>query len=96
MGYVIYNADTTKLVITKQYKTAAAAKAALTRYLNKEHKKSGWIDVDGDYKVAHAETYYEFIERKVERVNMMSGKTYWESINTPSYCSPASEAYWSA
>jgi len=42
------------------------------------------------------DTYYTSVEAKVERVNMMSGKTYWESINTPSYCSPASEAYWSA
>ena len=31
----------------------------------------------------------------VERVNMMSGKTYSEPINTPACCSPASETYWS-
>lgn len=31
----------------------------------------------------------------VERHNLMSGLPYMEDINTPNYCSPASEAYWS-
>lgn len=31
----------------------------------------------------------------VKRVNLMSGQEYMEAEDTPNYCSPASEAYWS-
>lgn len=31
----------------------------------------------------------------ITRVNMMSGKEYQERRDTPIYCSPASETYWS-
>ena len=31
----------------------------------------------------------------VERINLMSGEKYMEDINTPHYCSPAFESYWS-
>lgn len=33
--------------------------------------------------------------KMVERVNMMSGKTYMEAEDTPYFCSPSSESYWS-
>ena len=45
--------------------------------------------------IAEAEYYAKNIERFVTRKNMMSGKEYTESVNTPNYMSPASEAYWS-
>ena len=38
---------------------------------------------------------YEIHKTFVERVNMMSGQTYTERFDTPRYCSPSSEAYWS-
>lgn len=38
---------------------------------------------------------YSMVEPMVEKTNMMSGKKYMESINTPGYMSPASESYWS-
>lgn len=38
---------------------------------------------------------YSMVEPMVEKTNMMSGEKYMESINTPSYMSPASESYWS-
>ena len=31
----------------------------------------------------------------VEKTNMMTGKKFLEAENTPYYCSPASESYWS-
>ena len=34
-------------------------------------------------------------ETYVTRVNMMGGKEYQERYDTPRYCSPSSEAYWS-
>ena len=49
-----------------------------------------------DYVVASAEDYrVVFPVKMVEKVNLMSGKTYMEADNTPSSCSPASELYWS-
>ena len=40
---------------------------------------------------------YEFnvFETFVTRTNMMSGKTFQERYDTPYYCSPSSESYWS-
>jgi hypothetical protein len=38
---------------------------------------------------------YEIHETYVKRTNMMSGKEYTERYDTPRYCSPSSEAYWS-
>jgi hypothetical protein len=37
----------------------------------------------------------EFFETYVTRVNMMSGKEFQERYDTPYYCSPSSETYWS-
>lgn len=37
----------------------------------------------------------EFHETYVTRTNMMGGKEYQERYDTPRYCSPSSEAYWS-
>lgn len=87
MAYVVFNVDTTRLVRRangmETFKTAAAANAHITRYL------------DGTkYAVAEAGDYFANIERQVERVNLMTGQRYMESVNTPSYCSPASESYW--
>ena len=39
---------------------------------------------------------YKAIEPMVERTNMMTGKKFKESINTPHYMSASSESYWSA
>lgn len=40
------------------------------------------------YRVVFHDTY-------VTRTNMMGGKEYQERYDTPRYCSPSSEAYWS-
>ena len=109
--YVIYNKSTTAIVevtrrnpyrVTDSYKTMAAAKAALTRMTNKYWKDSvakNDYQIDQDpqflYGIAEVNHYHENIERMVERTNMMTGKKYMESVNTPRYCSPSSEAYWS-
>jgi hypothetical protein len=37
----------------------------------------------------------EFHETYVTRNNLMGGKEYQERYDTPRYCSPSSEAYWS-
>jgi hypothetical protein len=38
---------------------------------------------------------FELHETWVTRVNMMSGKEYKERFDTPHYCSPSNESYWS-
>lgn len=38
---------------------------------------------------------YEIHETYVTRKNMMGGAEYKERYDTPRYCSPSSEAYWS-
>jgi hypothetical protein len=94
MGYVVYNVGTTRIETEKRlgkevYATESAAKAARTRIL----KKTGYDETQ--LAVAELTTYRTLIEQMVKRVNLMSGKEYYESVNTPNYCSPASESYWS-
>jgi hypothetical protein len=38
---------------------------------------------------------YEIHETMVKRTNLMGGAEYTERFDTPRYCSPSSEAYWS-
>ena len=95
MSYVIYNTKTTAIVTerafsTRYYATESAAKAAVTRFAKKG------ICNKAEVAVAAHDYYFENIEAKVKRVNMMSGLEYYESVNTPNFCSPSSESYWSA
>lgn len=88
MVYVAYDKQTTRLVRKANgdefFNTEAAAKRHVTRYLDHDQ-----------YAIADYDTYRASIEAWVERTNLMSGQKYMESINTPGYMSPASEAYWS-
>jgi hypothetical protein len=38
---------------------------------------------------------YEIHETMVEKTNMMGGGKFMERYDTPYYCSPSSESYWS-
>ena len=99
MAYVIYNNATTKLLggSSKSYKTMGAAKAAISR-LRKTVPVTD-LNTDRDplfvYAIAEINYFYKTIDQTVERVNLMSGKTFRESVNTPYHCSPSSESYWS-
>ena len=102
--YLIYDQSTTRILSRESksyqqaaYKTMAAAQAALTR-MQKKYAQRNADAAQGPLftaAIAEAEYYKKNIERFVKRKNMMSGKEYTESVNTPSYMSPASEAYWS-
>lgn len=89
MGYVAYETESTRKLNMRTYKSAAAAKAAVTRAACK-----GNID-PADYSIAEVNDFYTNIEKKVVRTNLLSGQEYEEGVNTPSYMSPASESYWS-
>ncbi len=94
MTYVVYEVESTRIATPKPYgkeyyATEGAAKAAKTRM----EKGKRWAGKE--LAVAELTLYRTLIEKMVERTNLMSGKKYMESVNTPNYCSPASEAYWS-
>lgn len=67
----------------RYYKNEKAAEAALIR--------NGLIG----YVAVNQVDYYTNMEYKIERTNLLSGKKFFEHVDTPNYCSPASEAYWS-
>jgi len=48
-----------------------------------------------EMKIVDLETYRNEIEAQEEVTNMMTGKKFKQSVNTPSFMSPACESYWS-
>ena len=82
----------------QSYKTMAAAKAGITRIA----KAEGLLETDPNhavfrYAIAEAGYFHKTIEKQVKRTVLegFGGKEFYEPVNTPSYCSPASESYWS-
>jgi len=76
------------------YKTQAAAKACRTRVVAKrDFKQEDLVIVSQDnvQKFRHAHN----LPTKVERTNIMTGKKFMEDVDTPYFCSPSSETYWS-
>jgi len=103
--YYIYDQKTSKILSREgkryyqqaAYKTMSAAQAALTR-MQKKYVQRNVDAAQGPLytaAIAEADYYTKNIEKSVTRKNMMNGKEYTESVNTPNYMSPASEAYWS-
>lgn len=95
MAYVVYNVDTTAIVTERAYgkqyyATEAAAKAAKTRICRKKNI------ADNQLAVEDSKMYRALIAGTREVVNLMTGETVIESVNTPWHCSVASESYWSA
>ena len=93
MGYVIYDRKTTAIV-SKAYRTHAAAQAQLTRM------GRGQLQTDPEhpiyrYGIADEVYHAKNIQRTVTRVNLMTGQEYEEPAGTPLHMSPASETYWS-
>ena len=71
---------------TRAYKTFGAARATRTRLCN----KAGWSVSELD--IVDTQHYQP---RMIERTNLMTGKKYMEDVNTPYFCSPSSESFWS-
>ena len=81
----------------KSYTTMSATKAALTR-MSKRYRadlKETVNDPQFRYAIAEAGYFHKSLEKSVTKKNMMSGKEFVEKVNTPYYCSPSSETYWS-
>ena len=81
----------------KSYKTMSAALAARTR-MSKRYRADMLESVnDPQYRfgVADANYFHTTIEKSRTVKNMMNGAAIQETVNTPGYMSPRSEAYWS-
>ena len=102
MSYVIYNKNTTIILTAparsvgcyvESYKSAGAAKAALTRL-----SKKGMLDAGTakqDYNVVESGFFFREIEKFHEVCNLQTGKPVLERVNTPRSCSVGSELYFS-
>ncbi len=73
------------------YKTRHHAAATCAKFNAKTWSGIG----PGPYGFCTVDHYQEHVVRMVERTNLLSGKKFTEASNTPAYCSPSSEAYWS-
>ena len=81
----------------KSYKTMPAAQAALTR-MSKRYRADMLESVNDPqyrYGIAEANYFHTTIEKSRTVKNMMNGAAIQETVNTPGYMSPRSEAYWS-
>jgi len=87
--YVVYNIDTTRLVVRKRnvYLNTFKSKGAATRARNQQTNPE-------EYAITDSVNFFANVEKMVTRRNSMTGKDFQERINTPYSCSPASEAYW--
>jgi len=78
------------------YKTMSAAKAGLTRIRKAENLLPTDPNyADFRYAIAETEYFHKSIEKSRTVKNMMNGNPFTETVNTPGYMSPRSEAYWS-
>jgi hypothetical protein len=72
-----------------------SASGAITPWITVNYGARSGVQLcalDNNLKMMKVEIYDEDM---VERVNLMTGKTYMEHRDTPRFCSPSSEAYWS-
>lgn len=94
MSYVIYHKETTIQFCTSARKDTWASKGAATRALNAAEREGKIVDKE-KYAIAEIMDFRRNIEKTRRVKNLMSGEWYEESVNTPAYCSPAHESYWS-
>jgi hypothetical protein len=80
------------------YKKDARKKTGERLVKKTDHTVSERSMLEHTYRHTYRESQgyrLEFHETWVTRTNMMGGKEYQERYDTPRYCSPSSEAYWS-
>jgi hypothetical protein len=94
--FVLFNVDSTKIVRIMRagywqdaiFKTEGAAKACATRLA-----KAGKLVPEDHSVMSGAE--FQKIEKTETVINLMSGKSVVQSVNTPLCCDVSSETYWS-
>jgi uncharacterized protein YcaQ len=95
MSFVIFHIATTKILKKKSYETGEhatvkAARAALTRAVNKEG-----INRE-EYLIMDYATFKSSVEQKIMKKSLMGGGMVEVTVNTPSYLDPSCESYWSS
>ena len=90
-AYVVYNLETTYLVEAKSGRTHFGSKGAATRAKNEAERN----EPEYGFGIAEVRDFYDNIELTVTRHNALTGAPFEETVNTPYYCSPSSETYWS-
>lgn len=103
MSYYIVNIETGKAWgkaywLKQIYETERGAKTACTK-MNKSFVNSAVVNgqnAEPKWKVMSRKDYDAQPVKMVEKINMMSGLPYMEAEDTPNFCSPSSEAYWSS
>lgn len=90
--YVIYNTNTTCFPprMNAEYETERAAKAAITRNVNK-----GVLKNKEDWTVAEKVDFHKNIEQTRTVRNLMSNEEVTIPMNTPVHLDPSKETYWS-
>lgn len=83
--FVVYSTETTV------EKCHYARRHFAEKHAAKHNKLAGYPL----FAVADRDTYNTKVVHMVERTNLMTGKKYMEPSNTPGYCSPSRESYWS-
>lgn len=77
----------------KAYKTAGHASRTCRRF--NDRIMGNVFAGPGPYGWCSEDRYNNHVVRMVERTNLISGKKFIEASNTPGFCSPSSESYWS-
>lgn len=103
MSFVIVNIDTGKAYGKKPYArdiypTSRGAKGMCTRLNTTKGRDITGLELrvfTEQWKVIPSAEYNARPIKMVERINLMSGLPYMEAEDTPNFCSPASETYWS-
>lgn len=96
--HLVYNIETTYILINRRtrkerYETERAAKAALTRAVTDSMGTDKEMKID-EYAIAECNDFGQNIEKMRTVKNLMTGVEFEESVNTPGYCSPACESYY--
>ena len=89
--FIIYNRETTVAIKDKYCINVRrfGSRGAVTRYFNeKKLDREKWA-------YATVNDFFELIEKQEVCINLMSGKPFSQSVNTPLCCDPSSETYWS-
>ena len=90
MYYII--ARSTGLIVSdgpnrsRAYQTFGAARATRTRLCRKAGYRASDLSI--------IDTKY-YTPKTVARTNLMTGQEFEEDVNTPYFCSPSSETFWS-
>lgn len=88
MSFVIYHKETTVYFTKTRFDRVQDAKAALTKAKNQKG-----LNVD-DYAIADYQDFYNNIEKSVTKIALLSNKEIQVRANTPIYCDPSCESYY--